>query len=90
MALTNRDLCTKAISPACFVKIVLNRSFIPINSLIPCVFALPESEIIFRAKVSNKQIAMTGATGGIWCSQWCQAESGCAQCTTGRAGAYGR
>ncbi len=35
-------------------KIVLNRSFISINSLIPCVFALPESEIIFRAKVSMK------------------------------------
>ncbi len=47
-----RDLCTKAISPACCVKIVLNRSFISINSLIPCVFALPESELIFRAKVS--------------------------------------
>ena len=31
-------------------KIGLNRSFISINSLIPCVFALPESEIIFRAK----------------------------------------
>ncbi len=33
-------------------KIVLNRSFISINSLIPCVFALPKSELIFRAKVS--------------------------------------
>ncbi len=33
-------------------KNVLNRSFISINSLIPCVFAWPESEIIFRAKVS--------------------------------------
>ncbi len=47
------DLCTKAISPVCCVKNVLNRSFISINSLIPCVFALPESEIIFRAKVSK-------------------------------------
>ncbi len=47
-----RDLCTKAISPPCCVKIVLNRSFISINSLIPCVFAWPKSEIIFRAKVS--------------------------------------
>ncbi len=35
-------------------KIVLNRSFISINSLIPCVFALPKSEIIFRAKVSYR------------------------------------
>ncbi len=33
-------------------KIVLTRSFISINSLILCVFAWPESEIIFRAKVS--------------------------------------
>ncbi len=31
----------------------LNRSFISINSLIPCVFALPKSEIIFRAKVTK-------------------------------------
>ncbi len=56
-----RDLCTKAISPACCVKIVLNRSFISINSLIPCVFALPESEIIFRAKVSLSRYSLRSA-----------------------------
>ncbi len=38
-------------------KIVLNRSFISINSLIPCVFAWPESEIIFHAKVSARRFA---------------------------------
>ena len=33
-------------------KNVLNRSFIGINSLIPCVFALPENKIPAYAKVS--------------------------------------
>ncbi len=56
----DRDLCTKAISPAYCVKNVLNRSFISINSLIPCVFALPESEIIFRAKVSDNRVIKRG------------------------------
>ncbi len=37
-------------------KTVLNRSFININFLIPCVFALPESEIIFRAKPQYTKI----------------------------------
>ena len=49
-----RGLRTKAISLPCRVKNVLNRSFIHINSLIPCIFALPESKIIFRAKVSMR------------------------------------
>ena len=54
-----RDLCTKAISLTCYVKNVLTRSFISINSLIPCVFALPENKIIFRAKVSLGHSCLT-------------------------------
>lgn len=52
--MSNRDFCTIVILLSGGVKNVLNRSFIPINSLIPCIFSLPENKIPARAKVSNR------------------------------------
>ncbi|MFT6578199.1 MAG: hypothetical protein ACJAU3_000881 [Zhongshania sp.] len=44
-------LCRRRLKAPTFGKIVLNRSFMSINSLIPCDFSLPENKIPARAKI---------------------------------------
>jgi len=48
----SEELCTIVLLLSDCVKSGLNRSFIAINSLIPWAFALSESKILVRAKVS--------------------------------------